>query len=43
MKGTGLNDKANLNKFELQLIKGLSDASGLNPLENLTFTLSLNG
>ena len=32
-----------LKKLELKLEGGLSDVSGLNPLENLTFTLFLNG
>ena len=30
-------------KLELKPEGGLSDVSGLNPLENLTFTLSCNG
>ena len=38
-----LSDGANLIKLELKLGKGLSNASELNPLENLTFTLFLNG
>ena len=38
-----LNDGANLKKLELKLVKGLSNASALNPLGKLTFTLSHNG
>ena len=38
-----LNDGANLKKLELRLEGGLSDVSGLNTLENLTFTLSPDG
>ena len=37
-----LNDGANLIKLELKLGKDLNNASELNPLVNLTFTLSLN-
>ena len=38
-----LNDGANLKELELKLVKGLSNASALNPLGKLTFTLSHNG
>ena len=38
----GSNDGANLEKLELKLLKGLSNATVLNPLENLTFMLSFN-
>ena len=36
-----LNDGAILKKLELKLEGGLSDVSGLNGLENLTFTPSM--
>ena len=38
-----LNDRANLIKLELKLGKDLNNASEINLLVNLTFTLSLNG
>ena len=38
-----LNDGANLIKLELKLGKDLNNASEINLLVNLTFTLSLNG
>ena len=37
-----LNDGANLKKLELKLLKGLSNASGSNLIENLSFMLSLD-
>ena len=38
-----LNDGTNLIKLKLKLEKDLNNASEINLLVNLTFTLSLNG